>query len=244
MKILKGIILTVAAVAVSSFYMSCTKETPAVADTQTDFTNASRLQIFDATVKSTRNYVYVDGVPVTGATLAFGAVFPSTAYSFAVNAGSRSFVIKDTAGTTTQVPLSFSETLDAGKSYTMFTYDTTTSIKKLTVLNNIVIPADTSAMLRFGNFIYNTTSVPNVDVYSFRKGTATPVFSNVGAAQVTNFIPYPSGLTDTLYVYATGTTSPLLVKSLVTSLTPTRSYTSVYSGSYRGTRALSTFATY
>jgi hypothetical protein len=146
--------------------------------------------------------------------------------------------------TTKQTPLIFSQNFDAGKSYTIFTYDTITSVKQLTVLNNIVIPTDTSARLRFSNFIYNTNAVPNVDVYSYRRGATTPVFKNVATGQVTDFIPYSSGLTDTLYVYATGTTSPLLVKSLVTNLTPTRSYTSTYSGSYRGTKVISTFATY
>jgi hypothetical protein len=86
--------------------------------------------------------------------------------------------------------------------------------------------------------------LPNVDVYSFRRGTTTPVFTNVATASVTNFIPYSSGMTDTLYVYATGTTSPLIVKQLVPSLTPTRSYTAVYNGSYKGTKAITTFVTY
>ncbi|GEO11876.1 DUF4397 domain-containing protein [Segetibacter aerophilus] len=244
MKILKIIIVSLGVLPFSSLYMSCTKETPQVAAAQTDFSLSSKVQIFDATVKSTRNYIYVDGTPISGAALAYGAVFPATAYAFMVNAGSRSFTIKDTLPSTTQVPLTFTETLDPGKSYTIFTYDTITSVKKLSVLNNIIIPTDTTAMLRFANFIFNTTAVPGVDVYSFRRGTTTPVFTNVATTKVTDFIPYASGLTDTLYLYATGTTSPLLVKSVVPSLTPSRSYTSAYSGSYRGAKAVATFATY
>ncbi len=244
MKILKIIIVSLGALAVSSLYMSCTKETPMVAGAQSNFSFSSKVQVFDATVRSTRNYIYVDGAPISGAALAYGAIFPATAYAFMVNAGVRSFTIKDTLPGTTQVPLTFTEILDLGKSYTIFTYDTITSVKKLTVLNNIVIPTDTTAMLRFANFIYNTTAVPAVDVYSFRRGTTTPVFTNVATTKVTDFIPYASGLTDTLYVYPTGTTSPLLVKSVVPSLTPSRSYTTAYSGSYRGTRAIATFATY
>ncbi len=244
MKISKINMSGIAVVAISSLYISCTREIPQVAATQTEFTNASSVQVFDATVKSARNYIYVDGVPVSGAAVGYGSIFPATAYAFMVNAGSRSFIIKDTLPTSTQVPITFSQNMEAGKSYTIFTYDTITSVKQSTVLNKVVIPTDTTSMLRFANFIYNTSPVPNVDVYSFRRGTAAPVFKNVATAQVTDFIPYASGLTDTLYVYATGTTSPLLVKSLVTSLTPTRSYTSAYSGSYRGTRAIGTFATY
>ena len=75
----------------------------------------------------------------------------------------------------------------------------------------------------------------------------TPVFINVATNVVTPFIPYASGITDTLYVFAAGTTSPLIAKGLISSFTPTRSYTTVYSGSYRGNLAakqLNTFVNY
>jgi hypothetical protein len=243
MKFLKYIYLILWILAVSIFHISCTKDTPHIATRVTDFSNSASVQVFSATVKATRNYIYVDGISVSGIALASGSIFPGTAYSFKVNAGSRSFTIKDTLPATTQVPLTFSQTMDAGKSYTIFTYDTITSPKQSTVVNNIVIPTDTSSRLRFANFIYNTTPVANVDVYSFRKPGAA-LFSNVASNQVTEFLPYASGITDTLYVYATGTTSPLIVKQVVPSLVATRSYTSVYNGSYRGTKAITTFATY
>jgi len=244
MKFLKITILSTGILAVSFLYFSCTKNNPQVATTETDFSNKTMVQVFNATVKSTRNYIYVDGVPVSGAALAFGGVFPATAFAFKVDAGLKSFVIKDTLPATTQVPLSFAENMQVGKSYTIFMYDTITSVKQSTVLNDIVVPKDTTARLRFANFIYNTFAVPSVDVYSYRRGTTAPVFTNVATTQVTDFIPYASGLTDTLYVYATGTTSPLLVKALVTSLAPQRSYTSAYNGSYKGTKTVTTFATY
>lgn len=244
MKILRIILLSLGTVAASSLYISCSREIPQVAPIQTDFATSSTVQVFDATVRSARNYIYVDGAPVSGIALAYGAIFPATAYGFAVNSGTRTFLIKDTLVSTTQVPLTFTENLELGKSYTIFTYDTITSVKKVTVLNNVVVPTDTSSMLRFANFIYNKTAVANVDVYSFRRGTTNPVFTNISTEQVTNFIPYSSGLTDTLYVYPTGTKSPLLVKTLIPSLTPSRSYTATYSGSFTGTKVISTFATY
>lgn len=243
MKRSKIFIYSLAVVAICSL-LACTKDVPQVATTDRDFSNSATVQVFSATVKAARNYIYVDTVPVSGIAMGYGSIFPATAFGFRVTAGTHTILIKDTLPATTQVPISFSQALAAGNSYTVFTYDTITSIKQLTVLNAIMVPTDTSSMLRFANFVYNTTALPNVDVYSYRKGTATPVFTNVAAAQVTNFIPYPSGITDTLYVYATGTTAPLIVKQLVTSLTPTRSYTSVYSGSYKGTKAIPTFATY
>lgn len=245
MKFLKKINLILWILAAPALYMSCTQETPHVATRLTDSSNSGSVQVFSATVKAARNYVYVDGTSVSGIALATGGIFPGTAYSFKVSAGSRSFTIKDTLPTTAQVPLTFTQNIEAGKSYTIFTYDTITSPKQTTVLNNIVIPTDTSSRLRFANFVYNTTPVANVDVFSFRK-PGTPVFANVATNQVTEFIPYSSGITDTLYVYAAGLgiTSPLIVKQVVQSLVPTRSYTSVYNGSYRGTKAISTFASY
>jgi hypothetical protein len=244
MKFLKILALNLGTLTVSSLYFSCTKQSPQVAATETDLSNSTFVQVFDATVKSTRNYIYVDGVPVSGAALAFGGVFPGTAFAFKVNAGLRGFLIKDTLSASTQIPLAFAENMQTGRSYTIFTYDTITSVKQATVLNNIVVPKDTTSRLRFANFIYNPFAVPNVDVYSYRRGTSAPVFSNVPTTQLTDFIPYASGITDTLYVYAAGTTSPLLVKSQITSLTPQRSYTAVFNGSYRGTKAVTTFVTY
>lgn len=227
------------------FYSSCTKTTPQVAITESDFNASTMVQVFNATVRATRNYVYVDGVPVSGAALALGGVFPATSYAFKVNGGFRSFLIRDTLSTTTQLPLSFEQNLQLGSSYTIFTYDTITSPKQLTVLNTIVVPTDTSSRLRFANFIYNTTAVPNVDVYSFRKGTSAPVFTDIATGSVTNFIPYASGITDTLYIYATGTISPLIVKTLVPNLVPQRSYTAAYNGSFKATtKTISTFVTY
>ena len=243
MKILNKIILIFEAMAVSLLYIACSRETPHIAPAENNISSAGTVQVFNATVKAARNYVYVDNVPVSGIVFAYQGVFPATAYGFKLNPGSRSITIKDTLPATTQAPITFSQNIEAEKSYTIFTYDTVTSTKQVTVTNNVVVPTDTSSRLRFANFIYNTTAVPNVDVYSFRR-PGSPVFSNVPTNQVTEFIPYASGLTDTLYVYAAGTTSPLLVKQLVPSLVATRSYTSIYNGSYRGTKAVTTIATY
>ncbi|MGC4104688.1 hypothetical protein [Ferruginibacter sp.] len=270
MKLTKIMILGLGVVALSSTFFSCDKETPQIAPIQTGMSNVANVQVFSATLKATRNYVYIDGTPVSGATLSYGGVFPATAYSFIVTPGSRAVIIKDTLPAATQVPITFSQSFDAGKSYTVFTYDTITSAKQVTVENTITVPTDTSSMLRFGNFIYNPTAVASVDVYSLKKisGTptfvptavlnnvnilapsftgSTPIFTNVATNAVTPFIPYASGLTDTLYVFATGTTTPLLAKGVVSSATPTRSYTSVYNGSYRGNlaaRPVTTFLTY
>ncbi|HQW85090.1 MAG TPA: DUF4397 domain-containing protein [Ferruginibacter sp.] len=243
MKLNKLITLLIIVVAFSFAFISCKREAPLTASIETGINTKATVQVYNATVKSTRNFLYVDGNKISGSTFAFGNVFPATAYAFKVDAGSRTFLIKDTLGSTTQPPLTFAETMDAGKSYTIFTYDTLNSIKQVTVSNDIEIPSDTTSRLRFANFIFNTTPVPAVDVYSSVFGN-TKVFTNVATASVTGFIPYPSGKRDTLSVYATGTTSPLIIRLISTGVTPTRSYTTVYSGSYRATKSFALFNTY
>ncbi|MEO6231454.1 MAG: DUF4397 domain-containing protein [Ferruginibacter sp.] len=240
---IKIITLSLAVVALSPVYISCTKDVPNVGVVDPGLSNGATVQVFNATVKSASNYIYVDGVPVSGAVLNYGAIFPATAIAFNVSPGSRSFLIKDTTPTTSQVPLTFTQDVAAGKSYSIFTYDTITSVKQVTVTNDIVIPSDTTCRIRFANFIYNATAIPNIDVYSAKRG-GTPVFANVASAVVTGFIPFAAGVSDTLFVYATGTTSPLIVKVTVPSLIQTRSYTAACSGSYTGTKAIAIFATY
>jgi len=224
---------------------SCVKNDPVHATTEDDFSNTTLMNVFNATVKATRNYVYVDGAPVSGVVFGAGSTFPNTAYAFRVKAGLRSFSIRDTLITSTQVPLNFVENLDVNKFYTIFTYDSINAPKQITVLNNIQTPTGNTSMLRFANFIYNTNAMPNVDVYSYRITPGQPVFSNVQTTGVTNFIPVPAGFIDTLYVYAAGTTSPLIAKAAVAAMTPQRSYTAVFNGSYRSTtRNITTVATY
>lgn len=270
MKLLKIMLVSLGAATMMLSFSSCSKERPHLDNATSDLGNSAKVQIYSATVKAAKNYVYVDGTSVSGVVFGYAAVFPATANSFLVSNGTRSITIKDTSSATTQTPLTFSQSFDAGKSYTIFTYDTITSVKQLTVQNDITIPTDTTCRLRFANFVYSPNTLANVDVYSFRRISGTPVFqttsvlnnvdvkapvftgstaifSNVASNQVTSFVPFASVLSDTLYVFATGTTSPLIAKGYVTSLTPSRSYTSSFIGSYNGNlaaKAVTTFATY
>lgn len=189
------------------------------------------------------HWVYVDGNPVTGAALTSGSVFPASGYGFNVGSGNRAFLVQDTLRTSTQVPLSFGENLQIGKHYTIFMYDTINSPKQKTVEDNIVVPADTSARLRFANFIYNPFAVPAIDVFSFALNRN--IFTNVNVTDVTSFIPYPSRLgTDTLYIRETGSSTNIIKLAINGGLTFKRSYTLVYRGSHRGTRTTSLFANY
>lgn len=218
---------------------SCTKNADGVLQDNSDFSNAALAQVFVATMNASRNYVYVDGFPVNGSVMTTGSLFPASGPGFKVAPGIKAFLVRDTITTTTQVPLAFAENFQFGKTYTVFLYDTITSPKQKTVQTDIVVPTDTTARLRFANFVYNPNAIPAVDVFSFRLNKN--IFTNVNVTDVTGFIPYPSALSpDTLYIRNTGTTTNLM-KISMTNLAQKRNYTMVYRGSDRGTRASTLF---
>lgn len=246
MTIINKFIIGISSLAAVTLASSCTKSFDEKVDQQQNFGNNSILQLYMGTVSATRNYVYVDSKPVNGAAIILGNVFPATGLGYSVPGGVNGFLVKDTLTSSTQVPLSFSQNLAAGKMYTIFMYDTINSPKQKTVETNIVIPADTTARLRFANFIFTKTAVPAVDIFSKRRNVN--VFTNVNVTEVTDFIPVPSAFTDTFYVRETGTTNQLAV---LNGLNPTqkRSYTLVFRGRYQTTsgtiaRTLSSFINY
>ncbi|MBC7874372.1 MAG: DUF4397 domain-containing protein [Ferruginibacter sp.] len=228
---------------------SCTKqEAKIVAQQQTNFTNSSLVQVYVATVNASRNYIYVDGAAVTGAALASGSLFPGGVATIGTNvpAGLRAFLVRDTLPAATQVPLVFAENMQNGKFHTIFLYDTISTPKQKTVLTNIVIPADTTARLRFANFVFSRTDVPAVDIFSKRRGVN--LFTNVKVTDVSDFIPIPSAFNDTFFVRETGTTNQLAVFNGFNA-TQKRSYTLVFRGRYQTTtgtvvRTLSSFINY
>jgi hypothetical protein len=233
MKVTTIITACSAVIASALLFVSCIKQTgKEVATEQNDYSNKTFVQIYNGVLNSARNYVYVDGNAVTGAALAFNGTFPSTPSNFAILSGNRVFLIKDTLSTTTQPAMSFAESFDANKNYTIFMYDSINFPKQKTVMNNIVIPDDTTSRVRFANFIYTTSAVPNVDVFSLKRNAN--VWTNVQITDVSGYIPYASALNDTLYVRETGTTNLL---ATLNGFNPTRkrSYTLVFRGRYQTT---------
>ncbi|HWR33401.1 MAG TPA: DUF4397 domain-containing protein [Chitinophagaceae bacterium] len=218
---------------VAGFTWGCVKyKGKEVALENTTFTDQSFVQVHNGILNATRNYIYVDAAPVTGAALSYNSTFPSTPSNFSVTEGYRMFLVKDTLSTTTQAQLSFAENLQAGNYYTIFLYDTLNSPKKKIVTNDILIPTDTSARVRFANFIFSRTAVPNVDIFSLKRNAN--VFTNVGVTDVTGYVPYASALNDTLYVRETGT-SNLLATMNGFNPVQKRSYTLVFRGRYQTT---------
>lgn len=239
-------------ISMSVLAVSCVKDKDKeVALESNNFTDKSLIQLFNATLGSARNYIYVDGAPVNGAAIAYGASFPvtSTPANFAVSSGFRAFLIRDTSSTTTQPIMSLAENLQSSVNYTLFTYDTLNAVKNKLVVNNIVIPADTTARLRFANFAYSPNALVPVDIFSKRLNTN--IFTNVAITDVTGFIPYDTRRSDTLIIRETGTgvdlqnrtvttsgTPPVTVTTfspvqIILSLTRKRSYTVIFRGGYR-----------
>jgi hypothetical protein len=195
-------------------------------------TQKALVQVYNGILNSSRNFVYVNGQQANGATVAYGAAFPSSAYGFAVYTGDNTFVIKDTLTATTQVPQSFVVNTKAGGSYSVFMYDTITSPKRLVVENNFIYNTGNFGNVRFVNLIYNPTATPNVDVFSVTSNAV--IFSNIPVGAITSYMSFPSGVSDTWQIRQTGTSTVMASLSVTSSsLAPERSYTVVYRGSYR-----------
>ncbi len=242
----KTILFTVTAALSIGIVSSCKKKVSEITDQQRNFSNNALIQVYVGTVSATRNYVYVDGLPVTGAGLATGGLFPSTGYASSVLAGSRNIIIKDTLSTSTQVQLSFNQSFTGNSNYTIFTYDTITSPKQLVVETPLNLTYNNSAQLRFANIVYSKNAIPAVDVFSKRKNSN--VFTNMPVTAVSAFIPIETQVTDTFIVRTAGTTTQLaVINSLL--FQQKRAYTLVFRGSYALTtgtnaRTLSLFTNY
>jgi len=233
-----------------SIMVSCTKSFDEKFTEQDDFSNSSIMQVYVATVNASRNFMWVDSRQINGASLTTGSVFPTTGYGFEVGGGLRNFLVRDTLSTSTQLPYSFAENLQAGKNYTLFMYDTITSPKQKTVITNIEVPTDTTARIRFAHFPYSPTEIPAVDIFSVKRNAN--IFTNVSLTEVTGFIPIASGVTDTFYVRLAGTgtnlqnfnpsPAPGALTNIQAILTPTirRSYTLIFRGGYRATATTNT----
>jgi hypothetical protein len=226
---------------------ACEKKYEYKATYNTDLSANTNIKVFLSTLNATRNFVYMGATPLTGTTLSYAGVFPAGSAYSSLPSGNINLVIKDTLSTTTQLPLNFSANFEAGKFYSIFTYDTLTATKYKIVTDDIVVPADTSIRFRFANLFYSGTPVAGVDIFSWRANAT--IATNVITNDVTSFANHPFR-SDTLYVRATGTTSPDLVKLFYSGFTPKRSYTAILRGRYQNSgtqavpRTISIFNTY
>lgn len=215
-----------------------------------DYDNLAKVQVIDATLNTQRNAIYADGALLNATPMVYtSATFSGSGIVYGLAPGTKGFLIRDTSSTATQPPLNFSYTLMGNNSYTIFTYDSVNAIKQVTVKNNIVVPSDTTARVRFANFAHWHVGVPAaVDIFSKNKNAN--IFTNVSLTQVTDFIPYASRTTDSLFVRTTGTMTGLDTATITPS--PQRSYTLVFRGRFATNegnsatfpRTLTSFITY
>ena len=237
-------IVLAAAALVSMAAISCTKSFDEKIEVKTDLSGNSTVQVYLATVGASRNYVYVDAKPVTGAALTSGSLFPASGIGFSVPSGLRDMMVRDTLSTTTQTQLAFANNLQPGMGYTVFVYDTINAVKQRTVQTTLVVPSDTSCRIRFANFAYNGLAVtPSVDIVSTGKNEI--VATNVPYTGVTEFIAHPTGLSGEGFQVREAGTSNILATVTSVSLVAKRSYTVIYRGSHRNStstgRAVSVF---
>jgi hypothetical protein len=228
-------------------FASCEKDyTDTTNLVQVDLADKAYVKVFSATTGATRNYAYLPTASsftplIGGAAMAYGGTMPAGSTYFSVNEGLNSILIKDTLATSTQAQTFAVGTFERGKYYSIFTYDTTVSIKTKIVVDNIVTPTDTTARFRLANFVRSGSAMPNFDIFSKKRNEN--IFTNVAVNEVTPFIPYATGTltssTDTIYVRATGTTTNLALFAVSTTpspgpnylpLTRKRSYTMVLRG--------------
>lgn len=241
---IKSITIAIASIIVLA---SCEKEYKSLLTEETNLGSTAFVKFHNAIINSNRTYIYSDLVPLNGASILYGNVFPALSPSYtALNSGTRAIAIRDTLVPSTQYPISFNASLIAGNYYTVFAYDSLNAPKFRLIQDNIQVFNDTAARIRFANFPFSTTAIPNVDIFSQKQ--QANVFTNISTAAVTDFIPYRAGISDTLYVRATGTTTNL---TQLNGLVPAakRNYTVIFRGSYRSTsgtaaRTLSSFLSY
>lgn len=226
------------------FLVACKKETKfhSVIDVQYPSNAKAQIKVINAAVGTNRNYVYVDGKPVSGVTFPDGGAFPANNYYADIFRGVHAVMIKDTLTTGPQTPVTVTSDFKPQGNYTIFMYDSTKSIKAKLVEDKLVIPADTGfAMIRFGNFAYSSTPIPNLDVYSFSKKDR--IWTNISPTTVTDFIRYnATTVVDTFYFRPTGTNVDLI--KLAFTLTQKRSYSIVFRGRYSATRTVTVYPQY
>ncbi|HEY0680272.1 MAG TPA: DUF4397 domain-containing protein [Chitinophagaceae bacterium] len=212
---------------------SCEKnEWERIAPEDKILTNKAFLKIYNAVLGSPSTNIFVDGTMVMGGTSPVGytGLFPASVTYSSVEAGAHVIKVADVAATPL-LNITANNNFEAGKYYTLFLYDTLNTAKSKLVQDDIQVPADTTARVRFGNFLFSSVAIPNMDIYSQR--LKANVFSNIPVGEVTNYVNHPSKLQDTFYLRATGTTTNL--NSVIFTPDQRRSYTLLGRGRYQTT---------
>ncbi len=236
-------------IAVIGLFTACKKDFDGRATESAGTANKSFIRFVPGSLAAARNFISIDGQRLNGTALAMGGVFPgaSTITAFAtILPGTRTVKVYDSLTTTTQTAVSVSSSFEAGKFYTIYSYDTTNAVKVIVKQDEFTVPTDTTANVKFVNIIFSSSTVPNVDLYSRRK--RANIATNIAPLGNSNYIKHITGLSDTLEVRATGTTTALTILNNFT-FNKQRTYNVVFRGRYQSTsgtmsRGLTVMATY
>lgn len=236
-------------IAVVGLFSACKKDFDGRASESVGTENKAFIRFVPGSLAAARNFITLDGARLNGTGLAMGGVFPgaSTITAFAtILPGARTIRVFDSAALPMQTPVSISATFDVGKFYTVYTYDTSNAVKALINQDEFSVPSDTTANVKFVNIIYSSSAIPNVDLYSRRK--RANIATNIAPLGNSNYVKHISGLSDTLEVRATGTTTTLTIVNGFT-FNAKRTYNVVFRGRYQSTtgtmsRGLTVMATY
>ncbi|OYZ03053.1 MAG: hypothetical protein B7Y37_01035 [Sphingobacteriia bacterium 28-36-52] len=236
-------------IAVIGLLTACKKDFDGRTTESSGTENKSFIRFVPGSLAAARNFITVDGTRLNGTGLSMGGVFPgaSTITAFAtILPGSRTIRVFDSSAVTIQSPVSISSTFDAGKFYTIYTYDTSNAVKALIQNDVFTVPTDTTANVKFVNIIFSSSAIPNVDLYSRRK--RANIATNIAPLSSSPYIKHITGLSDTLEVRATGTTTALTIVNGFT-FNAKRTYNVVFRGRYQSTagtmsRGLTLMATY
>lgn len=195
-----------------------------------DLSGLATIKVFNAAMGTQRNNIFIDGVRQMRTAFAYGTTSPSHSgdLGFALTPGVRSFIIRDTLTTSTQPVLNFSIDARAGKSYSVFMYDTIATTKQIFVENDYTVPSGGQSSYRFANFVYSKTMLEPVKLIS--KSLGGEVFSSVPVTGVTAYTNVQGGVSDSLFIHNAVTNQ--LLTSFTFTPTPGRVYTLVYRGSF------------
>ncbi|TAG11824.1 MAG: DUF4397 domain-containing protein [Sphingobacteriia bacterium] len=235
-------------IAVSAF-IACTKNFDGRTAEQTSLAKKSYIRFYAGSLAAARNFIEIDNMRLNGSPLSMGGVFPgtSTVTAFSViDPGLKTIKIYDSLITTIQAPLSVSQNFEGGQYYTIYSHDTSNAVKALVTNDIFNIPTDTTASVKFVNIIYSSSVIPNIDLFSRRKGAN--IATNIPRLGSSAYIPHLTGVSDTLDIRATGTMTNLATLNAFT-FNAKRVYTVVFRGRYESTtgtmtRNLNVIATY
>lgn len=211
-------------------FQGCSKEFNDPTLRNTDLSGMATVKVYNFAMGTQRNNVFIDGVRQMRTALIYGANAPAHSgdLGFAMAPGVRNLIIRDTLATSTQPVLNFVIDAKAGKSYSVFMYDTLATSKQIYTENNFTLPTGGQSSYRFANFVYAKTMLPPVKLVS--KAAGGELFASVPVTGITPYITVAGGVSDSLFVYNTQTNE--LLTSFAFTPTKGRVYTLAYRGSY------------